>query len=126
MKLYHKMAVLLQARENCKRDNKEWLDMHTEQLEDLLDNLPHGSGLDYTWLYDYQHSNGNRVVLSMSFHAMDENGFYDGIIDFTVSITPSLVNDFNLSITGKFGKRQDIKDYLYQIINEALYIELDS
>lgn len=127
-KLYREMAVFIDARLNCqKSNNTEWFDKHTDYLENyLLQKLPHGSGLDYTWNYDYKKSHGQKIVLTMSYHAMDENGFYDRIIDFTLTITPSLTNDFNLSITGNFGKYQDIKDYLYDILNDAFYQDIDT
>ena len=52
---------------------------------------------------------------------MDENGYYDTIIDFQAVITPSLSGNFKLRITGNFGKKhQDLKDYLNEIIGYAL------
>jgi len=120
-KLYQEMAALIGARIACyKSDDKhEWYLKHTERLEKLLDFLPHGSGLDYTWHYDYNKSHSDKIVLTMSYHAMDENGFYSGIIDFTVKVTPSLQSGFNLLITGNFNEYQDVKDYLYDILYDA-------
>ena len=118
--LYQYMANLIVARKNCiDSNNQEWFDNHTDKLESLLDNLPHGSGLDYTWKYDYNKSNRNRIVLYMSFHAMDDNGYYDGIIDFTVTVKPDLLSIIDLSIIGNFGKYQDVKSYLYDILYES-------
>jgi len=51
---------------------------------------------------------------------MNEDGCYDGWIDFTVKVQPSLEFDFDLKITGKFGKHQDLKDHLYDLFNQAL------
>jgi hypothetical protein len=56
---------------------------------------------------------------------MDENGFYEEWIDYLVIITPSLAFDLNITIRGKFGKRQDIKEYLKEIYHEALTAEID-
>ena len=120
-KLYQEMASLIQARQNCiNKGNTEWQGKHEKRLCELLDELPHGSGLDYTWHYDFNKSNQDKIVLLMSFHAMDENGYYDAVIDFKVTITASLSNDINMVITGNFGKYQDIKDYLYDILQYAL------
>lgn len=119
-KLYQEMANLILARQNCiKSGNATWEINHENKLLELLNELPHGSGLDYTWQYDFTKSNQDKIVLLMSFHAMDDNGYYDGIIDFKVTITASLTHDINMAITGNFGKHQDIKDYLYDILHYA-------
>lgn len=126
MKLYQTMANFILARQNCiKYNNTEYTDKHTETLNNLLENLPHGNGLDYTWHYDFTKSNENKIILTMSYHAMDENGYYDRIIDFTVSVKPSLINDIRLSINGNFGKYQDIKNYLYEILSDSLCQNID-
>lgn len=126
-KLYQELATLVDARINCSKPNvagvinTEWFNNHTDKIENYLKSeMPHGSGLDYTWKIDYKKSTGNKLVFHMSFHSMDENGYYDGIIDFTVTVTPSLTRDINLSITGNFGKHQDLRDYLYETIDYAL------
>ena len=83
--------------------------------------LPSGSGLDAGTTIDYESSNENRIRLVSSFHVMDENGFYDGWIDFEVIVKPSLMFDFNLTIKGRFGKKhQNLKDYLYTVFSDAL------
>ena len=116
-KLYQEMASLILARANCiAKANTEWQSNHEDRLQELLQELPHGSGLDYTWNYDFSKSNQDKMVLLMNFHAMNQDGYYDGIIDFKVTITASLTNDINMVITGNFGKYQDIKDYLYDIL----------
>ena len=126
-KIYQSMANSIQARLNCiKSGNTEFINSHTEYLENyLLNKLPHGSGLDYTWHYDFNKSHGNKIVLTMSFHAMDQNGFYDKVIDFIVVVTPDFISDIDLTITGNFGKYQDVKNYLYDIIGEALTTEIE-
>jgi hypothetical protein len=112
---------------NCKNSNNtEWFANHTEYLEKyLLEKLPHGSGLDYKWYYDYDKSKTNKVVLFSAFHAMNENGMYDKVIEFILTITPNLSHNYDLSITGNFGKYQDIKEYLYDILTESLNQDID-
>ena len=93
--VYQVMARLIQARQNCiKAKNQEWFKKHSDRLQALLSELPHGSGLDYTWHYDFDKSNSEQIVLTMSLHSMDENGHYDAIIDFRTVITPSLSDNF--------------------------------
>lgn len=118
-KLYELMARRIQARINCdKSNNIEWFDKHTDTLNNLLKVLPHGSGLDYDWNYDIKRCHGERIVLTTAYHSMDE--YYDATIDFTLTVIPSLQFGFNLLIKGNFGKHQDIKEYLYDILREAL------
>jgi len=120
-KLYQELASTIDARTRCgNRENTEWFDRHTDRIQELLDMLPHGSGLDGEWSIDYDLSHLNKLVINMSYHAMNDAGYYDGWIDFTLIVLPSLTNEINLHIRGKFGKYSDIKDYLYEITNYAL------
>jgi len=48
--------------------------------EQLCEELPHGGGIDGTW-HCTIYKNGN-VEFCNGFHAMDENGYYDGWGDF--------------------------------------------
>lgn len=124
-KLYQEMANLILARQNCiKSGNVVWQSNHENRLQELLQELPHGSGLDYTWYYDFNKSNQDKIALSSSFHAMDKNGYYDAVIDFTVIIIADLTCDIRLAITGNFGKYQDVKDYLYEMLDYAFTQEL--
>lgn len=126
-KLYQEMAQIIEARINCeKSNNTEWLNNHTEYLEKyLLEKLPHGSGLNYDWCYDYNKSNANKIVLTTSYDAMDDVGYYDGMIDFTLTITANLAHGFDTRIIGNFGKYQTIRDYLYDILGESLNQDID-
>ena len=126
-KLYQEFAQRIQAKKHCEqKENVEWQTKHTIALEKLIDLLPHGSGLDYEWTIDYDKSNAEKVVLTMAYHAMDEMGGYDKVIYFTLTITPSLIHGFNLAITGNFGKYQDVKEYLYDILGESLSQTIDT
>ena len=121
-KLYQKLARTVDARLNCiKANNSLWIERHTEVINRLVLNyLPSGSGIDTGCQIDLDASNGNKLVIHSSYHAMNENGMYDGWYDFTVEVTPSLHLGFELKITGKFGRYQDVKDYLYQAFDAAL------
>lgn len=52
--------------------------------EKLRDILPHGSGIDCNWCI-YTAKNGN-IQAKNAFHAMTEDGYYDGYMNFTVFI----------------------------------------
>ena len=126
MELYKKLARTIDARNNCiKNNNQEWQDRHEDTIQQLIEMLPHGSGLDGTWKIDIGQSGDQKIILYMSYHAMDENGFYDGWINFMLTIKPSLMFGFNLNIKGNFGKYQGIKDYLYDALESAIRQEIE-
>jgi len=108
---------------------------------DLLELLPHGSGIDCDWSI-IEHKNGN-VTAKNSFHAMNETGMYDGYMDFTVRIfhvKKSRVNklkgpcegqyqivaqkgDIDFKVSCNENKRASfygLKDYLVDTIDHAL------
>ncbi len=118
-KWYHKYANIDQACLNCiEAENLEWQEKHTETLEQLILLLPHGSGIDSDW-YQLDTDPKKCLKFSNSYHVMNENGYYDGWIDFTATIKPSLVFEMDLIITGKFGNRQDLKLYLEDILYDG-------
>jgi hypothetical protein len=112
--LYEEIAALINAAKNCEANgNGEWYHRHREALDYIADNhLPSGSGVDNGTKIDFDASTGDRIVLQSSYHRMNENGFYCEWIDFTVTITPSLFLRYRMSIKGRFGRHQDIKEYL--------------
>lgn len=90
-----------------------------EHLEKIL---PHGSGIDSDWNFDTL-KNG-KVIVSNSFHCMNENGYYCGYADFSIAIDLQNPLDFKLTFHGKFShylnSRYMLKDYLEDIIYAAL------
>lgn len=122
--LYRHIASRLQAMENCQQaNNLEWLGRHGDVLEKLCrDYLPRGSGIDAGTTLD-NISHAGRLVFNTSYHHMNEHGYYDGWTEHTVIVTPSLLNEFDLRITGR--DRNDIKDYLYDVFAEVLMQEID-
>lgn len=88
---------------------------HTPVWKELEALLPHGSGIDGETGIDIDRSRSDRVVVYGSYHCMNDGGFYTDWIEYTVRIKPSLAFDFDLLIVGNFGKRQDVKEYLYDL-----------
>jgi hypothetical protein len=126
MPVYQRLAQLVQQNENCNRSpvNVEWRDKSQQSIDDIINNLPHGSGIDGTTQFMYGRSTANRLVIASEYHVMNENGMYDGWINFTITITPSLTQDITLRIDGNFGKNQGLKDYLYETFGPALREEM--
>ena len=128
---------------HIKHYNKSLKDTYKSIISetDLLELLPHGSGIDCNWSI-IEHENGN-VTAKNSFHAMNETGMYDGYMDFTVKIfkvKKSRVNKLKGPCEGQYqvvAQKGDIdfkvscnesrkasfyglKDYLVDTIDHAL------
>ena len=107
--------------------NSLWYGKHEERLNTVLnEHLPHGSGIDSKWDFDF--SSPEKILLHNSFHVMDENGYYNGYIDFSIVIkakSRDIFGNIDFIIKGKFGRNGDIKDYLYDIFNCA-FSDIDS
>lgn len=112
----NKFAGIFAAWKNCKASNNpDWEEKHEDALNKMLENLPHGSGIDNGVKFDWEKSTYNKLIFSLSFHHMNEVGYYDGWTDHKVIITPSFIGDFCVKITGR--NRNDIKDYLREIFS---------
>lgn len=115
---YH-IASTIQARKNCQASgNTEWHDKHDDTLRWIERNLlPSGSGIDCGTKIDEELSRPEKVVLTFSFHHMDENGYYDGWSDYRCEVTPSF-SGIDCRIVGR--DRNMIKDYLGETFGYAL------
>lgn len=103
-------------------ENKQkWVDTYTDGIDKIVkEEMPHGSGIDNGIHFDYENSKPNKLVFNSSFHCMDENGYYDGWIDFRIVITPCLELEYHVKIVGNFGgKYNHIKNYLHDIFDHA-------
>ncbi len=134
MKVYEKLAMYANAlRNSLEKNNQEWADKHEKNIKKYLDEyLPSGSGIDNGMFFSPLQSDDNKMVICSSFHVLDENGYYDGWIVFTVEIYPAFVGGIDLKIN--FSDRvnlncvredaSDIKEYLYEVFYDALRQEI--
>lgn len=127
MKVYQQLARTVDALNNCRKaNNTEWIEKHIGALNKVIhDHMPRGSGLDSETTIDNEKSNDGRLILYSSYHCMNENGYYDGWVDFTLTVKPSLGFAFDLRIVGNFGKYGFLKDYLYDAFNTAFKEETE-
>lgn len=102
----------------CPHYKDEWFDKWTDTINKLVDRLPSGSGWDSGTKIDLDASHANKIILYGKSHHMDDNGFYEGYTDHTVTVTPSLTSEFDLRISGR--NRNDIKEYLHEMFDYAL------
>ena len=116
--LYKQIASSLQAYKTCiENHNSEWSIKHEERIESLVENyLPSGSGIDSGVQFDLDSSKPDKLVFTFAYHHMSE-GYYKKWTEHKLTVTPSLVHDFELKITGE--NYNDVKEYFYQIFNDA-------
>lgn len=134
MKIYQKLAGLVNARnigslKDGTHQKDPWYITHTNNIQTIVrETSPTGSGIDTgttldlpdTWV---KHPI-NRLVFRFSFHHMNEHGMYDGWTDHKLTVTPSLVDGFDLNISGR--DKNQIKDHLYDTFNDWLQTEYEN
>ena len=115
----------------------DWMDNMQERAnKHILANLPHGSGIDGTWLSHIEYKKVSRfsyrmhnLVCTNAIHCMNENGYYDGWIDFSVIIPINgnclhtdkmeiVAHGWKMYTTKKYWPRY--KDWLYDVVYCAL------
>jgi hypothetical protein len=123
--LYSRIANLLMSIDNCEKSgNTEWHVRHSDTLNALVKkHMPHGSGFDNGTHFAWEKSNSEKLVFETSFHHMNENGYYDGWSDHTITVKPSLTFGFNMTVSGK--NRNEIKDYIGDVFYDALRTEVE-
>lgn len=93
---------------------------------DIIDALPHGSGIDCDWVIDVTKQS---IRMSNSYHCMDDNGFYCGYADFTVIIPLSVRANhwqdyFKLQFHGDdsqyLNRKHGLREFLEEQISYAL------
>jgi hypothetical protein len=119
------IASLLEARKNCEQsNNQEWFGKHAQAIQDIAANfMPSGAGWDMGTKIDLDASQADKLVFYGSYHHMDDAGYYDGWTEHTIVVTPSLLSNINLRISGR--NRNDIKEYLHETFYYALMEEVD-
>lgn len=128
--LAYEITNALQSYKGCRdRDPEtqahlaEWETKHFDQLKTLCQNgLPHGSGIDSTHPEELHglsvdQSTETRLVFHVSFHHMNDVGYYDGWTEHRIVVTPTFTG-FDVRISGR--NRNDIKDYLAECYHCAL------
>lgn len=125
-KLYKEVLTkLIQKRYNDRSDKDHYYVMGEGRLsyedditEALIYILPHGSGIDSDWNIEFL-KNSN-IVCHNSYHCMNNNGYYDGWIDFRVKliIKEGVVRDFR--VTGAFHERWNKYDFIKECLEDDI------
>jgi len=114
MNFYNKLAEQIKWYNETKPEYKE---QALDNIRELEERLPHGSGFDIGCKVDLEKSTAQKIVISTHFHHMDEHGYYDGWTEHTVTVTPCLVNGYKLKVSGV--NKNNIKDYIYDMFNNV-------
>ena len=106
-----------------------FIESNFDLIEDyLLKVLPHGSGIDCRWQFDYQ--NNGKIKATNAFHCMNEGGYYCGYADFTLTVDLDKPADFRLVFNGseshRLNSKYTLKDYLEETFHYALTSTQDS
>jgi hypothetical protein len=119
----YEISGLIGAIHRCREDsNKEWEENHTQRLLQLVkDYMPGEPGFDSDTTIDIDKSSKDKLVFYTSFHHMDENGFYDGWTEHTVTVTPGF-RGANIKISGR--DRNCIKDIIHETFDFSLDQEI--
>jgi hypothetical protein len=121
--LCRELSSLLVAAENCRKaGNTEWLDKHEDRIEQLVKELPSGSGIDCGTKLVREKCTPHKLVFAVSFHHMNDVGMYDGWTEHVVTVTPSF-DGIDIHISGR--NRNNIKDYLADTYHDALTTEIE-
>ena len=111
---YQDLCRAIEAYKRCFVNNNELFEqLHLERIDNFIDSkMPSGSGIGAITI-DIDKCNKNKIVFHSSYMVYDENGYYNKTIEFKLIVSASLMFEYDLQIVGRFGKSQDIKEYLY-------------
>jgi hypothetical protein len=130
--IYQELASRLTALANCRTTgDTQWNDRHGGIIMNIMESAPSGSGFDSGTSIDIDdlvvpNSNGKsefRDVLKFNttFHHMDQNGMYCGWTEHMVTVRPSLLFEFTISISGP--NRDSVKDFIHDMFDTWLRSE---
>lgn len=125
MTVIQTLASLL-SRMNHFHNSREYgmvANMDAQAIDIIKNRLPHGSGFDNGVFLNYtksMHPN-ECIVFNTSFHHMNENGFYDGWTEHTITVKACF---YGLDITVSGQNKNDIKGYIEEQFYYALMEEM--
>jgi len=108
---YQYIASMVCALRTC--ENNERAEWHKQTLDEAMEGAPSGSGIDNGMQLMLAASTRQKLVFRCEYHHMNEGGFYDGWTGHEIKVTPGWRGP-NIVIGGR--NRNDVKDYLYDVI----------
>lgn len=95
--------------------------MANERIQKQCERLPSGSGIDSGVKFEIDKSAPEKLVFSVPFHHMDENGYYDGWTTYKMTVKPSFWSGFDIKITGR--DKNDVKEYLCVLFSDVFTVD---
>jgi hypothetical protein len=120
-KLYQQIAALCA---NLSRAHvaPEWKERWAEELLRIENEmLPSGSGFDSGTRIHRERTDYQRITLTTSFHHMNDHGMYIYWTHHDVIVTPNLVHEFDIRVTGR--NQRGIKDHIEEVFSDVLNTE---
>jgi len=120
--IYQVIASVISAYKNCiEVGNTKWRDNWIEILDDIVRNyLPSGNGFDNGTQIDIDKSTSEKIVLSTSYHHMNESGMYCGWSNWAIVVTGSLLCEFDIDLN-----ITDTLEYIEKMESMGVYFDLD-
>lgn len=120
MKVYEKLASLVDARSRClDTGNAVWSRKHEDRIIEIVRaHMASGSGFDSGTTLDLDKSTGEKLVFCTAFHHMNDVGMYCRWTEHTVVVKPSLQHSVDVKVTGR--DYNDIKDYIGECFQHSL------
>ena len=91
-----------------------------DEIKKFEDFLPSGSGIDYP--YDITERKNGNIFVKGHFHAMNNNGYYDGIMSFSFIVYPNgEISDIKCNENKKrsfYGLKDYLNDLFYSHFKE--------
>ena len=105
-------------------DNRFLNDEYECILSMIEQELPHGSGFDGEW--NLKLTTPTRVNAFASYHCMNDAGYYDGWVDFTVHFDIAKDDVFKVTFRSNSKNRWRaekylLRDYIEEMVCESLY-----
>ena len=153
-KVYQALALAIEARANCKKEmekiqsalasgdlsddarrsnhethmlRREWFNRHTDRIRRIVrDCMPSGSGFDSGCEIDLDNSTPDRIVVTTSFHHMNDGGMYDGWSQERVTCVPSLGHGIRVRVMVTERNRHTDdgwREYAHEVFQSALDAE---
>lgn len=87
--------------------------------------LPRGSGIDKVVSIDRDKSSENKIVTIVDYHHMDNEGYYCGWRQYTVTVSACLAwGGIDVKVTGNEGRYFGTKDYLAELFLQVMQREI--
>lgn len=130
-RIYEVLNTAVSAKRNCMkidRVNTEWENKWDDLIRHIEKNyLPSGSGFDAGTKVDEDACVNNRkIVLTFSYHHMDEHGYYDGWTEHKAVILPCF-DGIEVHIKGALPRKyRHDKEYFGDTMHNALVATISS